>query len=352
MEQKNLNRIAGEIDQWKARESRMVNLFSPEILKDSAFLKQKLSFYDHLQVKYARTQDPEEKMVLMILQKQRSQLRAHVYPRFWQRLFNQITEPFKQKQIVREQALKTDVNFQTLKAALAKAGFENVSSKLEARLKEGQPQFKIPVSHYITENKKMDYQLSFSRDYQGNYRFDSYQAALIRENKPSETRTQTFQLRESIDALQARNLLEGRAIQKDFLDGSGAVQSKWLKLDFNDKYPGGNHKYKEFQQGFGFEIQNVFKQLSLEKSLSDAQQLKLLESLKNGNRESLTFTSQGRAYRISLEANPQFKTVDLFDKNSKKTTMAQLLGEQKTVQQPKVKPTIRIMHSRKNGVSI
>ncbi|TDE18078.1 hypothetical protein [Dyadobacter psychrotolerans] len=354
MEQKNAGSIVSEIDNWKAREARMQKLFSDGIIHDSAFLKQKLSFYDHLQAKYAKTPDPEEKMVLAILAKQRSQLRAQVYPGILQRIFSQVIEPIRQKHIQQQQTVKSNHNLTELKQALNVAGFGNVFPRLEKQLQNGHQQFKIPVSHYVSVNQKMDYNLSFSRDKQGQYRFENYQATLTKEGKPAETRSQVFSSHEAVNALQAKNLLEGRAIHKDnHFDLSGSQQPGWIKLDFNDKDPSGNHKLKEFNQGYGFDLEKVLKQLPIEKSdLENPQKQNLLLSLKDGNREQVLFNSQGRTYRISLEANPQFKTVDLFDENSKKVSLLQLTGPQKKEPEIRQKPTIRIMHSRKNGVSI
>jgi len=351
MEQKNSNRVALEMEDWKARESRMQKLFSADIVNDSAFLKQKLSFYDHLQTKYAKSQDPEERMVLAILAKQRSQLRAQVYPGVIQRIFSQIIEPLRQKHIQQQQTINTNHNLQDLKQALDKAGFSQVYPKLEKQLQNGQQQFSIPVSQYLAGSQKMDYNLSFSRDQQGQYRFEHYKATLSREGKPSQTRSQVFGSQDAVNAMQARNLLEGRAIYKENNALSGSQQPGWLKLDFNDKDPSGNHKLKEFPQHYGFDLEKVLKQLPIEKTALENQP-HLLQSLKDGNREQITFNSQGRQYRISLEANPQFKTVDLFDENSKKVSLSQLTGSAKKEPEIRQKPTIRIMHARKNGVSV
>jgi hypothetical protein len=60
------NRVARELNErpaprWKEREPRFEKLFSHDILKDKAFLKEKLGFYQHLQAKYTRSNVPEGK---------------------------------------------------------------------------------------------------------------------------------------------------------------------------------------------------------------------------------------------------------------------------------------------------
>ena len=141
------NRIAKELHEWKAREQRFEKLFSQDILKDKAFLKEKLGFYEHLQNKYSRSNVPEEKMTLIILARQNDLLRKQVYPNLWMRLLQRVLAPFREKQAERQTMISSDRNLSDLKEAVAKAGFEAVGSKLAQQIKEGQREFSLPLSY-------------------------------------------------------------------------------------------------------------------------------------------------------------------------------------------------------------
>jgi len=95
-----INRIAAELNDWKAREERLEKIFSPSILKDPAFLKEKFSFYNHVQAKYGSSANEEEKITLRILANQRSQLRDQLYPSLLRKLYDFIIQPFQQRKIL------------------------------------------------------------------------------------------------------------------------------------------------------------------------------------------------------------------------------------------------------------
>ena len=354
MKQQNINRIAKVLNDWKARETRMSKLFSPDILKDKAFLKGKLSYYDHLQAKYSRANSPEEKMTLAILERQSSQLRKEVYPGFWQRIAQKILVPIRKKMAEKQMAAKSDNNLKALRDAVIKAGFEKVVGKLSGQISKGLGEFTLPLSYYISKDQKMDFNLSLNKDPDGSYRFDQYKAALSKDGDPKQTKSQVFSVKDAISAVQAQNLLAGGAIQKKVLGMAAESVSKWIQLDFNDKDSAGNHKLKQFHKDYGFDLQKVVGQLNLKENKSPKDQKALLDILADGGRQAVTLLRGLKEEKFSIEANPQFKTLNIFDAHDKKISMAQAQGQpKKELSEPlKKQHGIKVGKSKKNGQAV
>ncbi|WP_254412122.1 hypothetical protein [Dyadobacter diqingensis] len=353
----NINRVAAELNDWKAREERLEKIFSPSILKDPAFLKEKFSFYNHVQAKYGRSANDEEKITLRILAAQRSQLRDQLYPSLLRKLYNLILQPFQQRKILQQVNQKHDSNLKELGDAMKKNGFGYAADQLSQHVSRGQKNFSIPLSHYINENEKMNFNLSFTRQQDGSYRFDQYQASLHKAKDPNQAVSQIFKTdaKDSINAKQAVNLLAGRAVMKEGSDFSGASKPKWIQLDFNDRDPSGNHKVKEFLHNYGFDLDKAAEKLIQKQNLSPESRQNLLEGLRKGEKQPVTITRGNVSVNLFIEANPQFKTLNLYDEQNKKLTMSEALGEKtakEQIQQLGPKQDLSKQKSRKNGIAI
>jgi hypothetical protein len=353
----NINRVAIELNDWKAREERFEKIFSASILKDPAFLKEKLNFYNHVQAKYGRSANDEEKITLRILATQRAQLRDQLYPSILRKIYDFIMQPFQERKILQEINQKQDNNLRELAGAMKKHGFEQAIDKLSQHISQGQKNFSIPLSHYVNEDEKMNFNLSFSRQQDGSYRFDQYQASLQNAKNPNQVVSQVFSAdtKDTIRAEQAQNLLAGRAVMKESFDLSGAPKVKWVQLDFNDKDPSGNHKMKEFLHGYGFDLGKAVEKLIQKQNLSPEMRQNLLEGLHKGEKQPITIMRDNAAVNLFVEANPQFKTINLFDEHNKKLTMSEALGEKPIKEQLRQlvpKQQIVSQKSRKNGIAI
>ena len=354
MKQENSNRIAADLKDWKAREARLSKLFTPDILNNKAFVKGKLEFFDHVQAKYKHTNSPEEKLTLAILKRQSSLLRKEIYPGLLQRAFQQILAPIRKQKAEKQITAGSENNLKTLRDAVIKAGFEKVVGKLSGQISKGLGEFSLPLSYYISKDQKMDFNLSFKKDRDGSYRFNKYQATLSKDGDPKQSKSQTFSVGDAISALQAQNLLSGRAIQMKVLGMAAESLSKWVQLDFNDKNPAGNHKLKQFHKDYGFDLQKVVNQLPLKENQSVKEQKGLLDALANGARQPVTLLLGKKEVKLSIEANPQFKTLNVFDANDKKISIAQALGQPKPEQTQSLKQQqgVSVRKSKRNGQAV
>ena len=61
-------------------------------------------------------------------------------------------------------------------------------------MKQEHQQFSIPASYYVNEKEQLNFSLSFSKNPNGQYQFESYKAILKNDDKPKESRLQNFSI--------------------------------------------------------------------------------------------------------------------------------------------------------------
>jgi hypothetical protein len=316
------------------------------------FLKEKLRHYDTVAARFRDPANPEEKLALRILRQERRRIERRLYPKRWLRLLRRLTvEPVRRQYAARRQAREASRNRQALDNALRQAGFGQTAPKVHESVRQGLAEFTVPVSWYVNEKERMDCRLSFAKDPDGRYRFEGYQASLGQEGKPQESKQQTFRMDATgINSREAYHLLSGRALQPE----SALREGKWLQLDFTDRDAAGNHRVKEFHPGY--DLKQILQALPLKENQSPEAAEKLMVALLGGNRQEVTFEKEGRGQKYSIEANPQSKTVTVYDGHSRKVSLASAIGRKPAETARKVKNTVRAEQhtgkSGKNGLSV
>jgi len=291
------------------------------------------------------------------MMQERNRIEKHLYPNIIVRMLRRIILPVKQEQVAKQAEQQTANNEQALKESVLKAGFDDISNKLEQNIKQGEREFSIPVSYYVNEKEKLDFNLFFAKDNNGKYQFESYKATLQSEHKSQGNTEQRFVFEPDsiVTATHAYNLLAGRSIQKQFVSGENNKQTAWIQLDFNDKDALGNYKIKEFKSAYGYDVKEVIQQLPL-KELSTAEATeKLLNTLINGHRQVVTMQKDGNEQKLFIEANPQFKSVNVYDENLKKISIASVLGNKTSEplqSNQKISMEQKVEQRKKNGLSL
>ncbi len=215
-------------------------------------------------------------------------------------------------------------NFEFLKDGLKYMGFgDKLVPELEAKINEQPAEFKLRMQGEYKKGdvvEKVDYKLDFRKSDQTDmYFFNRYQATLKNEDATKE-KSQTFYVTKNtgITAKEAFNLLSGRSVNKDLTNKEGQPFNAWLKLDFTEKDKNENFKVKQFSSGYGYELDKVLDKFPI-KELADAEQKeKMMKSLEKGNTTSVTFQKEGKEEKMFIEANPQFKTLTVYDASMKK----------------------------------
>ncbi|CAD0004855.1 hypothetical protein [Flavobacterium chungangense] len=347
-EQLPVNRVEMELKQWHSREERFSKLFNFSLSNSRSLLKEKLHHYERIGSKYKGTKNIEERFALKMLEQEKSKILKQLYPNLLVRLVRKLlVAPLIDQIAVNKDVKEAQKNNQALYDQVQRIGFKDLSNQIDDQIKQGQEQFSIPVSYYINEKERLDHELSFSKNQSGQYQFDGYKTTLQNELKPEENRSQYFKLQErnSVDTKQAYNLLAGRAVQKE---------KSWIQLDLNDKDASGNHRVKEFNSGYGYDLEKAV-QLPLKELSNKNEADKLKYDLKQGNRLPVTLIKNGNEHRFYIEANPQFKSVNIYDEHSRKITLSTALGNKtiETVKQvQKTNESQQESHSKSNSMRI
>ncbi len=324
-----VNRVEADLNQWREREARFSKLFSFNLSTNKALLKEKLEYYDLVAAKYRGSNDLEERLTLKMLRQERSSIAKQLYPNPMIRLVRRLlVAPAKRLIVKRRDNKRTENNNQELYFQVQRAGFNDLSAKIQDQMKLGKQQFSVPVSYYLNDKERLDHQLSFVKDQSGLYHFEGYKTSLYDESRPTERCEQFFGARSDyqVNAAEAYNLLSGRCVQR---------QGSWLQLDFNDKDAQGNFRIKQFNSDDGYYLEKNLRDLPLREMLNKDVAEKLLSELKNGSRVSVSFIKDGNEQRFYIEANPRFKSINIYDEHSRKTTLQTALGG-KTVEAMKV----------------
>jgi hypothetical protein len=241
------------------------------------------------------------------------------------------------------QLLKASVmnekNYEYLKDSLKYAGFnEGLAEALKEQMKAGAPNFHLSFDTEINK-KAFSAVLSFRKSENTDmYFFNSYHATLTRSN--GEMKDQAFYLNKGkgVTAKEAYNLLEGRAVYKELENREGQKYHAWLQVDFDKRDKNNNHEIKQYHEAYGYDLKEALAKFPIrdikETDLKDI----LLSSLQKGNLQAVALEREGGAVRMFVEANPQYKTVNLYDNELKRVAKEELQlytgkGQEKEVQQ-------------------
>ena len=211
-----------------------------------------------------------------------------------------------------------------LKDRIKYAGFgEELGKELETQIKEGKEAFQLQHSASIGE-KKMDYSLNFRKsEKNGQYYFNSFDAALTKPD--GKTQSQTFYQNQNISAKEAFNLLEWRSVYKTLFNKDGERYNAWLQLDLAEKNDKGLHPMQQYHDKYGFELEKALGKLPIVEMEGMDPKDRLLYSLKKGNLHQVSIA--GKEGKFLLAANPKYKTVSLYEPSGKRINLKDLREE-------------------------
>lgn len=220
---------------------------------------------------------------------------------------------------IKNLSIMNEQNLEYLKDNLKYMGFgEKQNEALEQHLKENKESFQLSFSAEIN-NKKFDATLNFRKsDSSDMYFFNSYQATLERKNGEKEDQTFYLNKGKGVTAKEAFNLLDGRAVHKELNNKTGEPYNAWIQLDFQNKDKNNNNEVKQYHENYGFDLKAAVSKFAIIE-LNDTDNKKaLMQSLQKGNIQSVNVEKDGSVHKMFIEANPQYKTVNLYDANMKR----------------------------------
>ncbi len=216
-------------------------------------------------------------------------------------------------------------SFDYLKDQIKFTGFgDGLENGLKERLQKQSPEFQI---YHNTKfgNDMAVATLHFRKSEQSDmYFFNKYNLTLKQENSP-DMMEQTFYINKenNITLKEAYNLMSGRAINKDLTNKEGQVYNAWMQMDFKQTDNSGNYKMRQFHQNYGYDLESALSKHPIKELTNEQDKTRLVESLHKGNRQSVTFNQGGTEQKQFIEANPQFKTINIYDSNMQRISHKQ-----------------------------
>ncbi|RKR08144.1 hypothetical protein C8C83_5379 [Flavobacterium sp. 90] len=225
-------------------------------------------------------------------------------------------------------------NLEYLKDQLKYTGFgETFDIDLKEKMMQGEKEFKISREGVYGADS-MNAVLNFKKSDQTDmYFFNSYHVSLQKENS-KESLDQTFYINSTggnITLKEAYNLMEGRSVNKDLKNKDGELYNSWIKIDFKQTDEAGNFKLNHYHQNYGYDLEASLAKHSIKELENPKFKDDLLNSLKKGNLQSVTFVVGGVESKMYIEANPQFKTVKVYDENMERINHRESKEEKKSI---------------------
>ncbi len=88
-----------------------------------------------------------------------------------------------------------------------------------------------------------------------------------------------------------------------------------MQMDFKETDKNGNYQLKHFHTNYGFDLVKELAKHPIKELSNEQDKTRLIESLNKGNRQSVTFMKNGNEQKVFIEANPRFKSLNVYDNN-------------------------------------
>lgn len=231
-----------------------------------------------------------------------------------------LIDHFEQTQIINNKntLFMNDKNFEYLKDNIKYLGFgEKLYAELENKMKQGKPEFQLKIETEFNKDK-IGAVLHFTKsDKNDMYFLNSYDATLEKASKEQLSQTVYLNKGQGITMKETYNLLNGRAVNTDLTNKAGEKYNAWIQLDLEKKNEKGNYETKQFHQNYGYDLMASLQKYPVKELMDEREKERLIASLQRGNLQVVTFQLNGSDQKMLIEANPQFKTINIYDKDMK-----------------------------------
>ncbi len=208
-------------------------------------------------------------------------------------------------------------NLSLLRENLRYLGFgesEALNERLELLIQSRPILFDLSTEAHFDEWSKMTAVICFRwSEALEVYSLVKYEASLNYDDDPGNDITHSFPVVKGsgVTFKEAFNLLEGRAVNKDFTDDDGKKYNAWIQLDLHERTPTGNYKERKYRIEHGYDLEKILHTYPIRELQDEALKENLIRSLKKGNLHPVTFVKANKVEIMYIEANPQFKTIGI-----------------------------------------
>lgn len=209
-------------------------------------------------------------------------------------------------------------NLQFLKDNIKYSGFgEALYGELEKNIQSKKNDFQL---HFTTQvnNRPFDAILHFRKSNTSEmYFFNRYVASVEKAN--GEKLEQSFSINKGkgVTAKEAYNLLQGRAVYKELTNSKGEDYRAWMQLDFDKKDEKGNYAVNKYTDNYGYDLRESVAKFPVLELDGGEKEKELLRSLERGNTQAVSIDRDGESLKVFLEANPKYKSVNVYDEHFK-----------------------------------
>jgi len=296
---------------------------------DRGYQRRKLKRLDKIALKYKGTTSPQEKESLLLLKGMRNKIQKANYNavQIW---FRKLFSPSKRRAAIKKDDEHYEQDLSKISGELIKRGFGGYEVDLRRLIRPDQRLTEINLSKHLGEGERAGYVIQIERDLDGRFHFEGFRATLD-SRRLGINREQNF-LKEDgriYNADQAIQLLSGRSVEIGVQSLDGEHKKKWVGLDFNDRFANGNFRPVEVD-GKDFNIEPKIRQLPL--NMPPKRIAEVMQGLKAGRREEVTLTQNGKDETFYIEADPQKKTVNIYDAFHQKTTLISVMANVKAME--------------------
>ncbi len=190
-----------------------------------------------------------------------------------------------------------------------------LNQQLEQQVIKESKEIELYTEAYFDDFSRLEAKLYFRRsDQKEMYFFNKYEALLRYPDDQDKNRSQTFYINKGmgITFKEAFNLLQGRAVNKDLVNIEGEKYNAWVQLNFEEKDLHNNYKVKQYRAQYRYELEKVLENYPIRELQNEETKSILIRSLRRGNLQLVTFVKVNKTEKMFIEANPMFKTINIF----------------------------------------
>ena len=223
-------------------------------------------------------------------------------------------------------------NLEFLQESLRYLGFGDklfLNQELTEYITQELNSFQLETEIFFEEGKKLEVTLYFRKSVNIEmYFFNKYEARLRTGTDPSVYKVQTFYIQKGtgITLKEAFNLLEGRAVNKNMINLDGQKYNAWILLNLAEKDEYNNYKVAQFRPQHGYDLERILEKYPIRELHDSDLKASLLRSLRKGNQHHVTFDKPSKTEKMIIEANPRFRTINIYPVKSKQIVSPKYSG--------------------------
>ncbi len=181
---------------------------------------------------------------------------------------------------------------------------------------------KSPTSDYYFLNK---YDLELQKEGQANSIKQTFHVSQNRKqvNEGETTKREFFTLKEGY------NLLAGRPVYKDMVNKEGIEYKAWNKINPQKVLPNNNHEVKQYNDNYGFNLENVLRHYSISEMANEKYKKSLMDSVERGNLQKATFVgSDGSTEKLYVSPSITTGSLNVYSLDKKRVELDTLVEKQ------------------------